>query len=63
MSAKVCIPKRHRCNEWLTIDFQDQEDVEAVIVIPAFGPDHNAGMDCWCHPNIDEGVIVHDVCH
>jgi hypothetical protein len=45
------------------MDFRDDEGVDAVIVIPLFGPDHHAGMDCWCLPHDEEGVIVHNECH
>jgi hypothetical protein len=63
VTPMIRIRKRDRCNEWLTLDFRDDEDIEAVIVVPAFGPDHRAGMDCWCQPNNDEGPIVHNECH
>ncbi len=63
MSPFVRIRKRDKKWCWLTIDFLDDEDIEAVIVIPGYGPDHNAGMDCWCAPKNDDGVIVHNEVH
>jgi hypothetical protein len=60
----ICVRKKDKQAGWVSIDFQDDEEIEAVIVIPTFGPDHNAGMDCWCHPERgDEGVIVHNEHH
>lgn len=62
MSPKIHIRKRDKCDQWLAIDMRDSE-VGASVVIPAFGPDHNAGLDCWCQPAVDDGVIVHRECH
>ena len=63
MSPKIRLRKRDQCWGWLTIDFQEDEDVEAVVVIPTYGPDHNAGTDCWCGALNADGVIVHHEVH
>lgn len=60
MTPVLAIKKRHRRPVWLMIDLRDDDDVEAVVVIPAFGRDHNAGMDCWCHPREEPGLFVHN---
>ena len=64
MSPVLHIRKRDKQAGWLSIDLQDDDEVGAVVVIPTFGPDHNTGMDCWCHPTSDtEGMIVHNEQH
>jgi len=52
-------------NEWLTIDLRNHYDDELdfVIVVPGFGQKHRAGLDCWCEPLEDDGVIVHNGSH
>ena len=64
MSPMIHVRKKDKQAGWVTIDFQDDEEIEAVVVIPTFGPDHNACMDCWCHPTLEaEGLIVHNEHH
>ena len=63
MSPMIHVRKKDKQAGWVTIDFQDDEETEAVVVIPTFGPDHNACMDCWCHPAVVEGAIVHNEAH
>ena len=64
MSPIIEIPPKDRKNAYAEIDLRGEEDVGAKVSIPLFGPDHCAGMDCWCIPyKDDEGVIVHGVCH
>lgn len=60
MSPLLKIRKRDRQAGWLTIDMRDDEEIGAIAVIPAFGPNHHSGLDCWCCPAIQEGVIVHN---
>lgn len=50
-------------DKWMLMDLRDDEDVEAMVVFPLFGPDHRAGTDCWCQPSIVDEVIVHNECH
>lgn len=60
----IYVKKRDRCSDWLTVDMLEDAEVEAVVVIPMFGPNHNAGFDCWCKPNAAlDGAIVHNVMH
>ena len=35
---------------WTTVD--DVEHSGAVHVIPGFGPAHDLGVQCWCHPDV-----------
>lgn len=63
MTALIEVKPSDRCDEWMTLDMRDEEDVGCPIVIPLFGPDHYAGMDCWCCPIMEDGVIVHEACH
>ncbi len=39
------------------------EDVkEYTHVYPLFGPEHVLeGIDCWCHPDVDDAVVIHNV--
>jgi hypothetical protein len=60
MTPLLRIRKRDRQPGWLTLDFRDDEAIGAPVVIPTFGPDHRGGMDCWCCPENEEGVIVHN---
>lgn len=61
MSPLIEIKPEERSPEWLTFDFREIPDVRAVIVFPAYGPNHHAGLDCWCHPTQSEGgPIVHN---
>lgn len=59
MSAVFVIEPSRRSNGWLAIDYRDEGEVLAVIVIPNFGPDHLIGMDCWCHPDVGPGIVIH----
>lgn len=64
MSSWICIRKKDRCDGWLTIDCREDEGIETMVVVPLFGPNHRAGTDCWCQPEMnDDGVIVHRECH
>lgn len=60
MTPLICIKPKHRQPGWLTLDFRDDGDIESVIVVPAFGRDHHAGMDCWCCPDDYGDYIVHN---
>ncbi len=59
----LAIAPRDRRSGWMTTDMRDEEGVDAVVVIPLFGPDHRAGMDCWCSPVREDGVITHNAVH
>lgn len=63
MSLPIHIKERNKCNDWLTLDMWEVEDTRAVVVVPMFGPDHLSGIDCWCYPCLEGGVIVHNVAH
>lgn len=63
MSLPIHIPKKEKCNTWMTVDLTDQADTLAVVVFPMFGPDHLTGPDCWCHPDVEPGLIIHQVAH
>lgn len=61
-TPKICIRPRDRRDGWLRMDLRD--DDLGIVVIPTYGIDHNAGMDCWCHPRIVQDVIVvHEAMH
>lgn len=61
MSPILEVKPADRCDQWMWLDMD--EEVGAVVVIPLFGPDHHAGLDCWCLPDDFEGVIVHNPCN
>jgi hypothetical protein len=63
MSPLLAVDPADRCDEWMTIDLRNEREVEAIVVIPLYGRNHHAGMDCWCNPNVDDGVIVHVTTH
>lgn len=62
MSPFLVIHPKDRTYEWLTFDFTDEPDIRAIVVLPAYGPDHRAGLDCWCGPQCGEGgtLVVHN---
>lgn len=40
------------------------EVYEFANVVPPFGPDHVLAPDCWCHPEVDDDLVVsHNVMH
>jgi len=62
LTPKICIRSRDRKDGWLRMDLWDDE--LGLVVIPTYGDDHNAGMDCWCRPRMVDGeIVVHGVCH
>lgn len=61
MSPLIEIALAERECKWLMLDMRDEPEVQACIVVPLFGRNHHAGMDCWCHPLRDGGVITHEV--
>jgi len=63
VSPKICIRKKDRQWGWLTLDFRDDQEIERIVVVPTYGPNHNALHDCWCGPKDVEGVIVHNEVH
>lgn len=65
MTPVIRIAKRDRGPHYMAINMRDEEeDLSYSIVVPCFGPNHRAGLDCWCCPEMDEdGVIVHEVAH
>lgn len=32
-------------------------------VLPTIGRLHDLGSLCWCHPEVDDGLITHNVMH
>ena len=38
-------------------------EVEIANVCPLYGPKHEPHPDCWCEPNFDDGVLVHNEVH
>lgn len=61
MTTELVVAPKDRRAGWLTIDCRDDVEVDAVVVVPAHGPNHLAGMDCWCHPAVDgDMIIVHN---
>lgn len=60
MTPILAVKPQDRCDSWMTIDMREEV---GMVVIPLFGPDHNAGLDCWCLPDEVDGVIVHNRCH
>ena len=63
MSPVLVVSPEDRCDEWMTLDLQEEEDVGAVVVFPLYGPNHHAGLDCWCMPEFIDGTIVHSIRH
>jgi hypothetical protein len=59
-SPVIHIRPRDRQDAWLRVDLREDDDVEAMIVIPAFGRDHHALLDCWCCPELSDGMVVHN---
>lgn len=60
MSDFVVVSERDKREQWFMMDFTDDEEIAAVVVIPLFGPDHRAGSDCYCCPTVGGGIIVHN---
>lgn len=65
MSTPVIrILKRDRGPGWMSVDLVDDDgETFCSVVVPRFGPNHRAGLDCWCHPFEEDGVIHHEACH
>jgi hypothetical protein len=61
MTVEISIAAKDKRPGWLTVDCRDDKEVDAVVVVPAHGPNHRAGLDCWCHPEMDgDMIIVHN---
>lgn len=63
MSPLLKINKRLKRTTWLTIDMRDDERVGTMVMIPVFGRNHHAGLDCWCQPFEQDGMFVHNAEH
>jgi hypothetical protein len=68
VSPLIAIKPRDRQPGWLLLDMTDDPEVCAHIIVPHFGPDHNTGIDCWCHPRSElngdgSETIIHEAAH
>lgn len=43
--------------------FDETDHGQGVHAVPVFGKPHGLHHDCWCHPELDDGIIVHNVAH
>lgn len=59
MTPIIEVDPSERCSAMSVVDCREDEDVLAIVIIPLYGPDHNAGLDCWCSPLEVDGCIVH----
>jgi len=60
MTPLLVIEPKDRHYEWLTFDFTEEPDIGAIVIFPAYGPDHRAGADCWCRPEVVGNHIFHN---
>lgn len=47
--------------EWDGAHFWVRDNV--IHVYPLFGKPHEVSVDCWCCPDVDDGVALHNVEH
>lgn len=63
MTPLLLVSTADKCDEWMTMDLRAEADVSAIVMFPLYGNNHRAGLDCWCEPKYDDGVIFHHVTH